>query len=204
MRDLAGAAGAVLALVTECHPRAPVRIATYRFPAAGGPPAREVIAIGALDDLDLQIDRLLAAPDGAPVLVGRRGDTALALRVGLGSPPAGTPGSPPAGPPGSPPAGTLSLLARGPAAIEAVTHAAISDDGAVWLRAVGRGAQGRDRIELVRNGAPVPLASPAGAPLRAEALAVDARLGVVVLATEGASRWVLAERPPPGPLLVLP
>ncbi len=179
VRDLAGAGGAVLALVTECHPRAPVRIATYRWPG----PAREIATLGALAELDLQIDRLLATRDGAPILVGRRGDAAIVMRIG---------------------AGGRAATAIGPSGVEVVTHAAVADDGAVWIRTLGRGEPDRDRAAIVRDGAPIALASPTGAPLRAESLAFDDRLGVVVLASEGAARWLLAERPPSGPPVVLP
>jgi hypothetical protein len=96
------------------------------------------------------------------------------------------------------------VIARGPTGVEAVTHAAVADDGAVWIRWLGRGEQDRDRAAIARDGAPVPLAGPAGAPLRAESLALDDRLGIVVLAVEGAKRWLLAERPPPGPPIALP
>jgi len=185
VRDLAGARDAVLALVTECHPRAPVRIATYRWPpaGAGSAPAREVATLGTLAELDLQIDRLLATRDGAPILVGRRGDTVVVMRVGAGG--------------GATSWGRL-------AGVEAVTHAAVADDGAVWIRTIGRGEQGHDRVVIARDGAPQELASPAGASLRAESLALDDRLGIVVLASEGAARWLLAERPPAGPPVVLP
>lgn len=179
VRDLAGTGDAVLALVTECHPAAPVRIATYRWPG----PAREVATLGSLAELDLQIDRLLATRDGAPILVGRRGDAAVVIRIGAGGRPA---------------------AARGPTGVTAITHAAVADDGAVWLRTLGPGAPDRDRASIVRDGAPVSLASPAGAPLRAESLALDGRLGVVVLAAGGDARWLLAERPPSGQPIVLP
>jgi hypothetical protein len=174
VRDLAGTGDAVLALVTECHPRAPVRIATYRWPG----PAREVATLGTLAELDLQIDRLLATRGGAPILVGRRGDEVVVLRIG---------------------AGGRAAASRGPTGVEAVSHAAVADDGAVWTRSLGR-----DRVVLARDGAPIALASPGGAPLRAESLALDERLGIVVLASEGASRWLLAERPPSGPPILLP
>jgi hypothetical protein len=179
VRDLAGTGDAVLALVTECHPRAPVRIATYRWPG----PARELATLGTIAELDLQIDRLLATRDGAPILVGRRGDTVVVMRIG---------------------AGGQVAASRGPTGIDTVSHAAVADDGAVWTRSLGRGEQDRDRVVIARDGAPIALASPGGGPLRAESLALDDRLGIVVLATEGASRWLLAEHPPAGPPLVLP
>jgi hypothetical protein len=179
VRDPAGAGDAVLALVTECHPAAPVRIATYRWPG----PAREVATLGSLAELDLQIDRLLATRDGGPILVGRRGDAAVVVRIGPGGRPA---------------------AARGPTGVTAITHAAVADDGAVWLRTLGPGDPDRDRVAILRDGAPVALASPAGAPLRAESLALDGRLGIVVLAAGGAARWLLAERPPASQPLVLP
>ncbi len=182
VRDPAGPGDAVLAMVTECHPRAPVRIATYRWPADAAAPAREIVAIGSLTELDLQLDRLLATRAGAPILVGRRGGDVVVLRIG---------------------AGGEAAPSRGPTAVEAVTHAAVADDGAVWLRAIGRGERHRDRVVISRDGAAIALASPSGAPLRAESLALDERLGIVVLAAEGASRWLLAERPPPGPPRVL-
>lgn len=185
VRDLAGTGDAVLALVTECHPRAPVRIVTYRWKTPGGPPARSVETLGELGELDLEIDHLLAARDGTPILVGRRGDAAVVMRLaGAG--------------------GSGSAVAVGPSGVESITHAAIAGDGAVWLRLVGRGTGGRDRITVSREGVGVEVASPAGATLRAEALAFDEQLGIVVLATEGAVRWLLAEHPPEGPPLVLP
>jgi hypothetical protein len=204
VRDLAGTGDAVLALVTECHPRAPVRIATYRWPAGGAAPARQIATLSSLAELDLQIDHLLAARDGAPILVGRRGGAVIVLRPSAGSSSAGSSsaGSSSAGAGSGTPAPPVT--SRGPAGVEAVTHAAIADDGAVWIRALARGEQHRDRVELARDGAPVPLASPAGARLRAESLSFDERLGIVVLATEGATRWLLAERPPPGRPVVLP
>jgi hypothetical protein len=189
VRDLAGTGDAVLALVTECHPRAPVRIATYRWKAPGGPPERSVVTLGSLAELDLEIDHLLVARDGAPVLVGRRGGAAVVMRMG-GAGAGGGSGS--------------GDRAVGPTGVEAITHAAIAADGAVWLRLLGRGPSGRDRITVARDGVVIGVTNPAGAPVRAEALARDERLGIVVLATEGAVRWLLAERPPAGPPLVLP
>ena len=184
VRDLAGTGDAVLALVTECHPRAPVRIATYRWPAPGAPPVRTIATLGSLAELDLEIDHLLATRAGAPILVGRRGGTAVVLRLGG--------------------AGAAGAPAIGSSGVEAVTHAAVADDGAVWLLALGRGPGGRDRIVVSRDGAPVDLATPAGTPLRAESLAFDERLGIVVLAHEGAVRWLLAERAAAGPAVRLP
>jgi hypothetical protein len=100
-------------------------------------------------------------------------------------------------------AGGRPTVARGPTGVTAITHAAVADDGAVWLRTLGPGEPDRDRVVIVRDGAPLTLASPAGAPLRAESLALDDRLGVVVLAAGGAVRWLLAERPPSGQPVVL-
>jgi hypothetical protein len=158
-----------------------VRIATYRWKAPGGAPERSVVTIGSLGELDLEIDHLLAGRDGAPILVGRRGGTAVVMRLGGGS-----------------------AVEVGPTGVEAITHAAIAADGAVWLRLLGRGPGGRDRISVSRDGVSVGVATPAGETLRAEALAFDEQLGIVVLAAEGAVRWLLAERPPVGPPLVLP
>ena len=175
VRDLAGTGEAVLALVTECHPRAPVRIATYRWPAPDAPPSRTVATLGSLAELDLEIDHLLATRAGAPILVGRRGGAAVVLRLGAG-------------------AGGAPAAAVGPTGVEAIPDAAVADDGAVWLLALGRGPGGRDRLTVSRDGVPVGVTTPAGAPLRPERLAFDEHLGIVVLANEGAVRWLLAAR----------
>ncbi|MGN6109106.1 MAG: hypothetical protein ACTHU0_28630 [Kofleriaceae bacterium] len=174
VREIAASGDQVLALVTECHPSAPVRIARYRWPG----PTVEVRTLPPLGELGLEIDRLVVARDGTPILVGRRDGVVQIARVTA--------------------AGALEAT-PGPARVELVLDAEVADDGAVWTRTLGRAADGRDQLAIARDGAPVELASPAGHPLRPEGLALDDQLGVVVLALEGSSRWLLAERAPPGP-----
>lgn len=179
VRDLAGADAAVLALITECHRSAPVRIATYR--AAAGALAPAVVApLGTLAELDLEGIDLLATRAGEPILVGRRGGAVAVLRFSGGAP----------------------AVALGPRDVEVVTHAAVADDGAVWTRTVG--ARAPRVIVIARNGSPVALTGPAGTAVRPESLAFDARLGVVVLAAGASSQWLFAEHPETGPVRVLP
>lgn len=202
VRALAGSPAVILALVTECHPDAPVRIAEHRWPAGpSAPPARQVIELGSLAALAasvprpageadasggaragdasgaLQLDHLVATPGGDPVLVGRRSGVVVVLRVAA--------------------SGRVAASAPGPRGVSALTHAAVASDGAVWTRSLVTGAGGRDAITIARDGAPVRIALPSGAPLAAEALAFDEHLGIVVLARAGAEAWLLAERPPP-------
>jgi hypothetical protein len=176
VRDLAVFDVAVVALVTECHPRAPVRLVVYSWPIAGEQPGATIMKLGSLADMDLEIDHLLVLPKGRPILVGRRRGTVVAQRIG---------------PPGEPPPPVL-----GPAGVEAVTHAAVDGDDRVWTLSLGRDPDGRDRYVVARDGRPVELATAMGAPLRAESLAFDEHLGITILARDGAVRWLLAEHPP--------
>src|SRR5581483_9493966 len=57
-------------------------------------------------------------------------------------------------------------------------HVAISD-GAIWTLSLGAGPDGKDRVVVAKDGAPVEVVDPDGKPLVPFDLAHDAQLGVV-------------------------
>lgn len=161
--DLDAAGATVYALVTECSPRAPIRVVAYDAPDR----ARE-IRVQSAEQLQLAPAVLAVSRTGDAAIAGIRAPGRLAIaRIAAG--------------------GTATVTAH----LDGVTRvhgAVVADDGAVWVLAfTSAGAV------LARDGLPVALANQHGEPLVPEQLAYSRGHGVVVLATRDGARYLLAE-----------
>jgi hypothetical protein len=151
--DLASTSEAIAALLVECNPDAPIRIATYRWPG----PTSQLARFATTKQLGFEPSQLVVAPDGTRALVGAgAGKLVIAREASNGR-----------------------LVPRASLAnVTVVVDAAIAGDGAVWTLAIANG----DDWQVARDGVLVRVADPSGKPLRPSRLAFDEHHGIVVLA----------------------
>jgi len=163
--ELASTGIAIAALIVECNPDSPIRIATYRWPGA----ASVVERLASATELGFEPKHLVVSPNGTLVLVGAAGGKLVVARV----------------------ASDRKVTQR--SSLEHVTRvveAALADDGSVWTMTIGRD----DAWQLARDGELVTIADPSGTLLRPKQLAFDQVFGVVVIASSAAESWLLVER----------
>jgi hypothetical protein len=159
--DLVATADAVIALIVECSPRAPVRLMSYRWPG----PSWTVETVGTSEQFGFEPLRVVASSDRRALVGLAKGKVAIHRFTR------------------TPDDHVLDGITR-------VIGAAMSDDGAVWTLTIATG----DVWQVARNGIVVPTSDASGAVLRPAQLGFDARHGVVILARNAASVWLISER----------
>jgi hypothetical protein len=168
IQSLASTGDAIVALLVECNPEAPIRIATYRWPG----PTVTVQRLPSAHSLgfspaQLVVSRttraLVGAADGTLVIGRVASDGKFTVRS------------------------TLSGVTR-------VSHAALADDGAIWTLSFASDADHHDAWQVARDGEIVTIADPSGKPLAPSQLAFDELYGIVVIASTAGESWLLVER----------
>ena len=169
--SLASTGTVVFALLIECNPNAPIRIATYR----GTGPNVALESLESTTQLGFEPKHIVARRDGTRAIVGAAAGKLWIGRV----------------------ASDGKIVKRASLAdVRVVVDAALAGDGAVWALTLSVGSDERDVWQVSRDGEVVFIADPAGTALRPAQLAFDERYGVVVIATAATESWLLIERMP--------
>lgn len=165
--DLASNRDLAVALIHECDPAAPIRLAMVRAPGA----ALAVERIPSPVQLGHDIVAIAVGRDGALGFAATRDQQLVVGRIEV------VPGG----------VAKVSSQAGPPLASTVVREVVVADDLAVWS-VVGE--------RLYRDLVEVPLETPRRERLAPVALALDAHLGVMVIGFDGRdTRWLFAERP---------
>lgn len=122
--DIASNGTHVVALVRECDPEAPYRIARFQLPG----PSLTITKLGSQAALGFDARAIAIAPAGEVALVGTRGDAHAIARIDA--------------------TGRVTITV-GPAGVRVIGEAVMADDGAVWSTvALNGGTVLRDNVAV--------------------------------------------------------